>query len=595
MANSQEWLFTKEFLEDAKADRFGGKSLDAKKEKENRFKTIWFIKDLSHTLRPGSKETQKERKKEEEADFDIRNLKVLWTACAFFHRFFVFHSFDSHNRFAVAVACLFLASKVEEKPLRLSDHIFLYFRLRKNVVLKKTDEDFKKMEQDVLLAERILLQTLGFDLNITHPYQFYRQIIGKDLKAWFSDAEDSKQVLRLATTLLTDSYRSTLCLQYTSHQLACAMVFLALQVMALKPQQPSSGAAMGSIGGGSYASRLASAEDLSWLDFFEKDVEERAMKDICFTMVELYETSFAPSDVPYCASAHSKLRSGIETKLSLIQEAQKTYTDSTSGGKCSGSGSSNGDDRDGVEEFKGSGMEDEGSSGSHKRKFSPEPVMGASSSGSGVSASSSASASASSAMGLTGSGSKSRYNTLPPPFPFISTDTIAVASSSSPCHNAPTPRSSSRPPMRVRTDSNFSDGGIPPPPESPMSSSYSTFSQAFGQQGVTRQVTGSDHGVGEGGYSDSNGKYKEESGVGGCGGYGNSNANGHGGCMISPAVSMMDTPTYMPLPPDTPGSMASTPNFTNMNATSVAEVSHHFYSADALSMAHNAKKARVDY
>lgn len=38
------------------------------------------------------------------------------------------------------------------------------------------------MERDVLLAERILLQTLGFDLNVTHPYQYFRQIIGKDLK-----------------------------------------------------------------------------------------------------------------------------------------------------------------------------------------------------------------------------------------------------------------------------------------------------------------------------------------------------------------------------------------------------------------------------
>jgi hypothetical protein len=38
------------------------------------------------------------------------------------------------------------------------------------------------MERDVLLAERILLQTLGFDLNITHPYQYFRQIIGRDLK-----------------------------------------------------------------------------------------------------------------------------------------------------------------------------------------------------------------------------------------------------------------------------------------------------------------------------------------------------------------------------------------------------------------------------
>jgi len=38
------------------------------------------------------------------------------------------------------------------------------------------------MERDVLLAERILLQTLSFDLNVVHPYQFFRQIIGKDLK-----------------------------------------------------------------------------------------------------------------------------------------------------------------------------------------------------------------------------------------------------------------------------------------------------------------------------------------------------------------------------------------------------------------------------
>jgi hypothetical protein len=83
----------------------------------------------------------------------------------------------------------------------------MYFRVRKNKVLKKSDQvrhvsdtgtlgdpslifllfrryqqEFKDMERDVLLAERILLQTLGFDLNITHPYQYFRQIIGRDLK-----------------------------------------------------------------------------------------------------------------------------------------------------------------------------------------------------------------------------------------------------------------------------------------------------------------------------------------------------------------------------------------------------------------------------
>ena len=46
-------------------------------------------------------------------------------------------------------------------------------------------QEFKDMERDVLLAERILLQTLSFDLNVVHPYQFFRQIIGKDLKGEF--------------------------------------------------------------------------------------------------------------------------------------------------------------------------------------------------------------------------------------------------------------------------------------------------------------------------------------------------------------------------------------------------------------------------
>ena len=50
MASSQDWIFKKEFLEDVNSVRFNH-STDVKKEKESRFKTIWFIKDLSQALR----------------------------------------------------------------------------------------------------------------------------------------------------------------------------------------------------------------------------------------------------------------------------------------------------------------------------------------------------------------------------------------------------------------------------------------------------------------------------------------------------------------------------------------------------------------
>jgi hypothetical protein len=59
--------------------------------------------------RPGPVNDQVKDRKEEEAEYDIRNLKVLWTACAFFHRFYVFHSFGSHDRFVSNPSCLKLS------------------------------------------------------------------------------------------------------------------------------------------------------------------------------------------------------------------------------------------------------------------------------------------------------------------------------------------------------------------------------------------------------------------------------------------------------------------------------------------------------
>lgn len=97
------------------------------------------------------------------------------------------------------------------------------------------------------------------------------------LTAWFADPEDSKQVLRLATTLLTDSFRGILCLLYTPQQIACALVFLAVQIMSLTPQAPSS--ASGGYGGrGGLHGPGAAGGEVSWLDFFEKDADESVIR-----------------------------------------------------------------------------------------------------------------------------------------------------------------------------------------------------------------------------------------------------------------------------------------------------------------------------
>lgn len=559
MALSQEWIFKKEFLENENSSRFSH-STDVKKEKENRFKTIWFMKDLSNILRPGpSKDSQKDRK-EEEAEYDIRNLKVFWTACTFFHRFYVFHSFDSHARFAVAVACLFLASKVEEKPLRLSDHIFLYFRLRKNKILKKTDQEFKDMERDVLLAERILLQTLSFDLNVVHPYQFFRQIIGKDLKAWFADPDDSKLVLRLATTLLSDSFRSTLCLQYSEHQLSLALVFMSLCILNLQPTNTAS------MSGSSYHRNNTSnngKNETTWLDLFEKDIDEHVLQNICMTMVEMYETpnSFLPADIPY--PSHSAMRDTIQSNVQALSAVRNEQNRSHQGSRTPPY-----IDTQGVEEYKGSSPSEE--SASLKRK-QLSPIS--------ISKNSSFGMHRGDSVGTSGplSMTKSRYTTLPPAFHDALSIPPPPVAPSSPCYDAPTPRSVYRP--KHLTVSNTAVDQLhenhhvdqltscvqspelpPPPPESPMDSAHSTFSQAFfaQQQHLLNKSIDSDNMLDT---SD------------------------------TPAGSVTDTPTYMPPPPDTPGSMASTPNFSNLPQPGLSAALQNAQWGDSF----QPKKPRMDY
>lgn len=215
-------------------------------------------------------------------------------------------------------------------------------------------------------------------------------------------------------------------------------------------------------------------------------------------------------------------------------------------------------DREGMEESK------EDSAGGIKRKLPTLPTTSSATDTGDNHSGSSASSSSSSGYIPTSTG-KFRYTSLPPPFPSEDTNTgvsCMAPPSSSPCHNAATPRSTYHPPSRVRRSSvDSTDGVIPPPPDSPMSSSYSTFSQAH-QANLTRQ---------------------QQPTVGNPG-----NTMQETGGLETPEGGFGDTPTYMPPPPDTPGSMASTPNFDSLPRPDA--MLH-----DAFNVLHSAKKARVDY
>jgi hypothetical protein len=142
---------------------------------------------------------------------------AISTAEVFFHRFYAKHSFQDHDRFEVAVAAIVLAAKTEEAPKKLNIVIQECYKLKargmqagrissqsqptiladgsnnnncnsspsspsihqqhhqQQIVfpsnLDPKGDDFLKLKDRILLLERIILHTIGFELSIDHPYK----------------------------------------------------------------------------------------------------------------------------------------------------------------------------------------------------------------------------------------------------------------------------------------------------------------------------------------------------------------------------------------------------------------------------------------
>ncbi len=75
----------------------------------------------------------------------------------------------------------------------------------------------------MVLAERLLLRVLGFNFLSRHPHHYVLHYL-KELDA-------SEELAILSWSLLTDSVRSTVCLQYKPESIACAAIYLAAEMM----------------------------------------------------------------------------------------------------------------------------------------------------------------------------------------------------------------------------------------------------------------------------------------------------------------------------------------------------------------------------
>jgi len=222
---------------------------------------------------------------------------AISTAMVFFHRFYAKHAFQDHDRFEVSIAALVLAAKTEEAPKKVNTVIQECYKLKTRAMqagrisrggggtlspkqhdsthpdggtsslsLDPKGEEFLKLKERILLLERIILHTIGFELSIDHPYGFFVNMIKKligtrqlkynttkktqqhtitnthtkttevtNMKMKDIMSKMMNELVQYSMSTANDSYQTSLCLQFGPKDIATACVYLACMLSDVVP------------------------------------------------------------------------------------------------------------------------------------------------------------------------------------------------------------------------------------------------------------------------------------------------------------------------------------------------------------------------
>ncbi|XP_077397422.1 cyclin-L1a isoform X1 [Festucalex cinctus] len=163
---------------------------------------------------------------------------AMATGQVLFHRFFYSKSFVKHSFEIVAMACINLASKIEEAPRRIRDVINVFHHL-KQIRVKKTpsslilDQNYINTKNQVIKAERRILKELGFCVHVKHPHKIivmYLQVL---------ECEKNQTLVQTAWNYMNDSLRTNVFVRFQAETIACACIFLAARALQIPlPSKP---------------------------------------------------------------------------------------------------------------------------------------------------------------------------------------------------------------------------------------------------------------------------------------------------------------------------------------------------------------------
>lgn len=226
------------------------------------------------------------------------------TGVVYFHRFYMFHSFKDFPRYVTASCCLFLAGKVEETPKKCKDII----KISQQILNPKQFTQFgNDPKEEVMTLERILLQTIKFDLQTEHPYAF----LLKFAKMIKGDKEKIQKLVQMAWTFINDSLCTTLSLQWEPEIIAVSLMYLGTRLNKFEIVD--------------WIGKVPGAKQ-KWWEFIVDDLTVELMEDICHQVLDLYSPSnqvqaepgeSPPPPPPVQNASRTPTSQGSDRKLSL--------------------------------------------------------------------------------------------------------------------------------------------------------------------------------------------------------------------------------------------------------------------------------------
>ena len=237
------------------------------------------------------------------------------TACTFFHRFYMFHSFNEYSRYLMATACLFLAGKVEETPKKWK----VVWKAATEVLKEDQLVGFEGFDHKLLTYERILLQAIQFDLIVEHPHQY----ITKYAKTLKGTKEKVEKLVQIAWNFANDSLRTTLCLEWEPPIIAIAFLQLA-----------------GKFNGVDLNGMQGNQKRNWWINIFD-DLCEDLLDDICHQVLDLYHDNKAGNKLKQDSKKkRNSSKMGSENSHSRNSSNAPSTSSATDKESCSASKSS---------------------------------------------------------------------------------------------------------------------------------------------------------------------------------------------------------------------------------------------------------------